>query len=103
MTTYARVNQLTKKVDKIINASPEFISGMSDYDLWFETVEDGSVRKNYAGIGDTYDVDKDAFISPKPFNSWTLNEKNCRWEAPSSRPSGLCQWDEANKQWVKSD
>ena len=96
---YARVNQLTKKVDKIISASAEFISGMPDYDLWIETVEDGSIRKNYAGIGDTYDVDKDAFISSKPFNSWTLNETTCRWEAPSSRPDGLYHWNETSQSW----
>lgn len=96
---YARVNQLTKKVDKIISASAEFISGMPDYDLWIETVEDGSIRKNYAGIGDTYDVDKDAFISSKPFNSWTLNETTCRWEAPASRPDGLYHWNETSQSW----
>ena len=44
------------------------------------------LRKNYAGIGYTYDEDKDAFIPKQPFNSWTLNEDTCQWEAPSARP-----------------
>lgn len=99
MAIYARVNQLTKKVDKIICASPEFISGMPDYDLWIETVEDGSIRKNYAGIGNTYDVDKDAFISVKPFASWTLDETTCQWTPPTARPDGLVEWNEETTSW----
>ena len=54
------------------------------------------LRKNYAGIGDTYDADRDAFISPQPFNSWTLNEDTCLWEAPISYPADnqKYSWDE---------
>lgn len=59
-------------------------------------------RKNYAGIGYKYDASKDAFIPPKPFNSWTLNESTCAWEPPVAYPdgNGIYQWDEATIQWV---
>ena len=61
-------------------------------------------RKNYACVGYTYDASKDAFIPPKPFNSWTLNETTCLWEAPVSYPSDGkdYDWDEDNKQWVEA-
>ena len=58
-------------------------------------------RKNYAGIGFTYDETRDAFIPPKPFNSWILNETSCCWEAPIAYPSdgNLYSWNEDNIQW----
>ena len=58
-------------------------------------------RKNYAGIGHTYDATRDAFIPPTPFASWVLNETTCNWEAPVARPQvGLYNWDEATVSWV---
>jgi len=57
-------------------------------------------RKNYAGIGYTYDSNRDAFISPKPFNSWILNESTCNWEAPIVRPE-LTQEQIDNKNYYK--
>ena len=59
-------------------------------------------RKNYAGIGFTYDETRDAFIPPKPFNSWILNETTCLWEAPVAHPNdgNLYSWDEENTSWV---
>lgn len=59
-------------------------------------------RKNYAGIGYTYDIDKDAFIPPQPFNSWTLNEKTCLWEPPVPYPDDdkAYTWDEELGNWV---
>lgn len=58
-------------------------------------------RKNYAGIGDTYDTVRDAFISPKPFTSWTLNESTCQWEAPVDYPDDdkRYDWDEDTTNW----
>ena len=57
-------------------------------------------RKNYAGIGFTYDQARDAFIEPKPFDSWTLNETTCMWDPPVPRPeSGSYTWNETTKQW----
>lgn len=59
------------------------------------------LRKNYAGIGFTYDPVRDAFIPPKPFNSWTLNETKCIWEAPVEMPSdgGVYSWNEDTLSW----
>ena len=59
------------------------------------------LRKNFAGVGYTYDSMKDAFIPPKPFNSWTLNETTCLWEAPVARPEddNRYTWNETNQTW----
>ena len=59
-------------------------------------------RKNYAGIGYTYDGTRDAFIPPKPYPSWLLDETTCLWEAPVSMPEDgeLYRWDEATTSWV---
>lgn len=58
-------------------------------------------RKNYAGIGFTYDESRDAFIPPQPYPSWTLNEDTCNWDSPIPYPSedGLFQWNEENLIW----
>ena len=58
-------------------------------------------RKNYAGIGYTYDFARDAFIPPKPFDSWTLNENSCLWEAPVAYPDDGQQyeWNEETTSW----
>jgi hypothetical protein len=58
-------------------------------------------RKNYAGTGYTYDQEKDAFIAPKPFDSWILNEENCQWEAPIAYPNDGKSyiWDESTTSW----
>ena len=60
-------------------------------------------RGNYAGIGYTYDADRDAFIPPKPFESWLLNEDTCLWDAPTPYPSdgGFYIWDEPTLAWVE--
>jgi len=60
------------------------------------------LRKNYAGIGYTYDRQRDAFIPPKPFPSWLLNEDTCLWDAPVAYPTdgGMYQWDEATTSWL---
>ena len=59
-------------------------------------------RKNYAGIGYTFDVDRDAFIPPKPFDSWLLNEDTCVWDAPVAYPDDgeVYSWDEDTTSWV---
>lgn len=60
-------------------------------------------RKNYAGIGYTYDPDRDAFIPPKPFSSWILNEQTCLWSAPVAMPQDGKRyvWDEPTTSWVE--
>ena len=70
-------------------------------DVWKQTSYNGNFRKNYAGKGYTYDQERDAFIPPKPFNSWTLNEETCLWEAPTSYPDDgkFYNWNEENQTW----
>jgi hypothetical protein len=59
-------------------------------------------RKNYAGIGYTYDEERDAFIPPKPFESWVLNEDTCLWGAPVPKPEdGMYTWDEETGAWIE--
>ena len=62
-------------------------------------------RKNYAGIGYTYDQTRDAFIPPKPYSSWTLNEESCKWEAPVAYPNDgqTYSWNEENQTWQVID
>ena len=67
-------------------------------DVWKQTSYNNSIRKNYAGVGYTYDQTRDAFIAPKPFNSWILNEDTCRWEAPIPMPE-LTQEQIGNKNY----
>jgi len=66
------------------------------------TSYNNNIRKNYAGIGYTYDTARDAFIAPKPFASWVLDEATCRWEAPMPIPyEGVMYiWDEATVSWI---
>lgn len=71
---------------------------------WKQTSYNGTIRKNYAGIGFKYDVNLDAFIAPKPYPSWILNEETCIWEAPVPYPNDnqLYSWDETTKSWLLS-
>jgi hypothetical protein len=70
---------------------------------WVQTSYNGNLRKNFAGVGYTYDSARDAFIPPKPFNSWVLNEDTCVWEAPTPMPTDgtLYSWDEDTLSWVE--
>lgn len=70
-------------------------------DTWKQTSYNGNIRKNFAGIGYTYDQTRDAFIPPKPFDSWILNEDTCLWEAPVAYPDDgqNYEWNESTKQW----
>jgi hypothetical protein len=67
------------------------------------TSYNGNIRKNYAGIGYTYDNQRDAFIPPQPFPSWLLVEETCQWDAPVPMPTdGMYSWDEATTSWVRA-
>lgn len=70
---------------------------------WLQTSYNGNFRKNYAGIGYTYDSQRDAFIPPQPYPSWTLVEETCNWTAPVLYPTDGNQyrWDEATTNWVQ--
>ena len=65
------------------------------------TSYNGNIRKNYAGIGFTYDAQRDAFIEPKPYPSWVLNEDTCQWNAPTPMPTDdkFYIWNETNQSW----
>jgi len=69
---------------------------------WKQTSYNGTIRKNYAGIGFAYDAERDAFIPPKPFASWVLKEDTCLWDAPVPMPAdgNLYKWDEATQSWA---
>ena len=69
---------------------------------WKQTSYNGNIRKNYAGIGYTYDEGRDAFIAPKPYNSWLLDEDTCQWKAPTPYPNDerIYKWDETILNWV---
>jgi hypothetical protein len=68
---------------------------------WIKTSYNGNIRKNYAAIGYTYDEERDAFILPKPYASWILNEETCQWQAPTPMPNdeGIYTWNESTLSW----
>ena len=71
------------------------------YSNWKQTSYNGTFRKNYAGIGFYFDEERDAFIAPKPFNSWVLNEETCQWNSPVDHPNDgkIYRWNEDNISW----
>jgi hypothetical protein len=71
--------------------------------IWKQTSYNNNIRKNYAGIGYTYDETRDAFIPPKTFNSWILNEDTCNWEAPINYPTDgkSYKWNEETLTWIE--
>lgn len=76
---------------------------------WLQTSYNGTIRKNFAGIEFTYDSERDAFIPPRPYASWVLNEQTCQWQAPvaipadagTGEPPKRYRWDEATTNWVE--
>jgi hypothetical protein len=128
MTYFAKVNN--QIVEKVIKAEKEFIDTYIDSSpgVWIQTSyntrggihyqpnsnipsedQTKALRKNYAGIGYTYDQTRDAFIPPKPFNSWILNEDTCLWNAPVAIPATELEdnqyysWNESITNWeIKS-
>lgn len=88
-------------VTEVIVAEQAHIDTLSG--TWVQTSYNASIRKNYAGIGYTYDSSKDAFIAPKPYPSWTLNESTCKWEAPVSFPTDEkpYKWNEDTTSWIE--
>jgi hypothetical protein len=114
MGHFAKV--LDGKVANVIVADPEFFETFVDSSpgTWIQTSynthggqhpEGRPLRKNYAGIGFTYDSVKDAFIPPQPFASWLLNEDTCLWDAPVAYPEDgkRYKWDEPSTSWVEID
>lgn len=113
MGHFAKVNN--GNVEQVIVAEPEFFTTFVDTSpgQWIQTSYNthGGVhtnggtplRKNFAGIGYTYDAQRDAFIPPKPFASWILNESTCLWDAPVSMPNDgkPYKWDESTLSWTE--
>jgi hypothetical protein len=102
-------------VTQVIVAEPDFFATFVDSSPgeWIQTsyntlggvhVLGGSpLRKNYAGIGYTYDRIRDAFIPPQPYASWTLNEETCLWDSPTPYPTDgkFYEWNESTQEWVE--
>ena len=105
MAHYAFLNENNIVTEVIVGIDEtELIEGLHP-EIWYgnfrnqtckRTSYNGNYRKNYAGIGFTYDPERDAFIAPKPFTKWVLNEETCRWEAPTPYPTD-------NKRYVWND
>ena len=83
------------------NIGIEFLTNLHGWAIWKQTSYNNNIRKNYAGIGYTYDEQRDAFIPPKPYNSWVLNETTCLWESPIPYPNDdeRYKWNETNQTW----
>ena len=100
----SKVVEITHVGDEYVpteKAGIEYLQKHTNYPFWVQTFKDRSQRKNHAGIGMTYDEDRDAFIPKKPYNSWVLNETTCLWEAPVALPDteNRYNWNETNQTW----
>jgi hypothetical protein len=112
MAHFARINA-QGIVERVIVAEQDFIDALPDSSSWVQTSYNtyggehrlGGVpfRKNYAVIGGRYDPILDAFMAPKPYPSWVLNEETCLWEAPTTRPTDgkVYSWNEQTLNWVE--
>jgi hypothetical protein len=78
----------------------EFLSNLLGGN-WIQTSYNNNIRKQYAGIGFSYNPVADVFIAPQPYPSWSLDE-NFDWQPPTPRPEGLWYWDEATLSWVEA-
>ena len=100
MSHFAKLNN--NVVTEVIVAEQDFINSgaVGDSFLWVQTSYNGSFRKNYAGVGYTYDKSKDAFIAPKPYPSWTL-DASFDWQPPTAMPvdDKNYTWNEETETW----
>jgi hypothetical protein len=102
MEHFAKINQ-QRIVTQVIVADEDHIDTIPG--TWIQTWVDGEYRKNFAGVGYSYDYIRDAFIAPQPYSSWILDESTCQWKAPIDYPSSNFieyYWDESNIKWVKN-
>ena len=104
MSYFAHINE-NSVVTTVIVATQEFINTGAEGDPvnWIETSIDGSFRKQYAGIGYTYDAEANVFICPQPYPSWVKDAASYLWQAPTPKPTDdkRYQWDEATLSWVE--
>jgi hypothetical protein len=111
MAHYAFINANNIVTEVIVGRDEwEIVKGISDWEHFYglqrgqrcvRTSYNGNIRKNYAGVGFTYDEGRDAFIPPKPYDSWLLNEDTCQWEAPIPYPTDglMYSWNEDITDW----
>ena len=118
MAHFAKIGtgNIIEKVEVVSNdiavteqAGIDFLNNLyNTRDIWVQTSYNGNIRKNFAGIGYTYDQTRDAFIPKKPFNSWILNETTCLWESPVIKPEltqeqidneSYYSWNEETTSW----
>ena len=106
MSNWAEIDNNNKVIRVLVgdnNQSDEGEAFMNSLGgTWIKTSYNGNIRKNFAGIDFTYDAARDAFIAPKPFNSWVLDEATCRWQAPTPMPTTegkLYYWSEDDLSW----
>jgi len=99
MAQFAKINNGI--VEQVIVAEQDFIDTHKDTSpgLWLETSDE--LRLNHAGIGYSYDATRNAFIPPRPFYSWTLNETTCQWDCPAAYPDDgkKYDWNETDQTW----
>jgi hypothetical protein len=104
MAHYAKVENGI--VTQVIVAEQDFIDSgaIGDPAQWIQTSYNGTIRNNYAGIGYTYDADIDAFIAPKPFDSWVLDTATAIWKAPVEKPTDekTYVWNEDTLSWIET-
>lgn len=104
MSHFAKIDS-NNIVTEVLSSEKDFINSgvVGDEFLWIQTSYNSNFRKNYAGIGMTYDSVRNAFIPPKPYPSWTLVEATCQWEAPVDYPDDGKEyiWNEETTNWVE--
>jgi hypothetical protein len=89
------------ETEQIEGKDPETWYGNFRGQICKRTSYNGNIRKNYAGIGFTYNLELDAFVAPKPYESWILDEATARWQAPTPKPDGNYRWDEQTLSWLE--
>ena len=104
MAHFAKIDN-NNIVTEVIVSEKDFINSgkVGDEFLWVQTSYNDNFRKNFAGVGGTYDKTRDAFIPPKPFASWALVEDTCQWIAPVAHPADGkdYEWNEETTNWVE--
>jgi len=101
MSHFAEINPNNNTVSKVIVWGDEGTPADKYGGTWIQTSYNANIRKNYAGIGYTYDPERDAFIAPQPFTKWVLNENTCCWEAPIPHPTDDKRyvWNDNQGEW----
>jgi hypothetical protein len=101
---FAKINN--NIVTEVLVSEKDFINSgfVGDEFLWIQCSYNRNFRKNYPAIGDLYDPQRDAFISPQPYTSWTLNDDTCKWDSPVPYPDDDVDylWNEATTNWKEN-